>query len=308
VCRSVVLGLDFGGSKIAAAVADLDGRRIADTVLPVRPGDSAAQTFERGVTAARALLDAPAAGGELVAVGACTFGIPGDDGVDLAPTIDGWEQLPFERLLHEAFPTAAVRSGTDVKAAAQAEADHGALAGCDPGLYLNLGTGLAAALVVRGTALAGRNGAAGEIGYNLRRPELPSEAARLEDAVSGKALEVAAAALYGSPDVVRLFGDTSPAATRIVTEFVAELAFHLVNLTIAVDPQRIAVGGGLVRAWDRIGPALADALAGAVPYPPELVVAAFPYDAPLIGAIALGVAAARQSLARQTAVSEGAPI
>jgi glucokinase len=201
-----------------------------------------------------------------------------------------------------------VRSGTDVKAAAQAEADHGALAGCDPGLYLNLGTGLAAALVVRATALAGRNGAAGEIGYNLRRPELPSEAARLEDAVSGKALEVAAAALYGSPDVVRLFGDTSPAATRIVTEFVAELAFHLVNLTIAVDPQRIAVGGGLVRAWDRIGPALADALAGAVPYPPELVVAAFPYDAPLIGAIALGVAAARQSLARQTAVSEGAPI
>jgi glucokinase len=140
-----------------------------------------------------------------------------------------------------------------------------------------------------------RRGGGRLLGERLLHEAFPTAAVRSR-------LDVRAAALYGSPDVVRLFGDTSPAATRIVTEFVAELAFHLVNLTIAVDPQRIAVGGGLVRAWDRIGPALADALAGAVPYPPELVVAAFPYDA------ALGVAAARQSLARQTAVSEGAPI
>ena len=62
-----------------------------------------------------------------------------------------------------------VTMATDVKAAALAEARWGALAGVDPGVYLNLGTGLAAAIVAGGRVLAGANGAAGEIGYNLRR-------------------------------------------------------------------------------------------------------------------------------------------
>ena len=46
----------------------------------------------------------------------------------------------------------------------------GALAGYDPALYLNLGTGLAAAIVTGGQVLSGGNGAAGEIGYSLREP------------------------------------------------------------------------------------------------------------------------------------------
>ena len=71
-----------------------------------------------------------------------------------------------------------------------------------------------------------------------------------------------------------------------------ELAFHVTNLAIVVDPARIAVGGGMVRSWDRIEPVLADALRRAVPYPPELVLAGFPHEAPLLGAIAMAVDAA----------------
>ena len=55
-----------------------------------------------------------------------------------------------------------------MKAAAAAELRWGALAGCDPGIYLNLGTGLAAAIVAGGTVISGAHGASGEIGYNLR--------------------------------------------------------------------------------------------------------------------------------------------
>lgn len=307
--RAIVLGLDFGGSKIGAAVAELEGPRLGETVLPVRPGDSADETLRRGIAAAHALLADVAKGQPLEAVGACTFGIPGEDRVDLAPTIAGWEQLPFGRLLRAAFPGAEIRTATDVKAAAQTEAEQGALTGCDPGVYVNLGTGLAAALVVGGTVVEGRNRAAGEIGYNLRRVGVEHEAGRLEDSVSGKGLEAAAARLLGRPDVAQLFAlaDTDPAAAGIVADFATELAFHLVNLTIAVDPQRIAIGGGLVRAWDRLGPPLTEALAGAVPFPPELVVAAYPYDAPLVGALTLGRAAARDNHTLHDAVSEGAP-
>ena len=79
----------------------------------------------------------------------------------------------------------------------------------------------------------------------------------------------------------------------LVDDFVDELAFHLVNLAILVNPQRIAVGGGMVRSWARIRPRLQDALQRGTPFPPELVVAHFPHDAPLLGAVAIAVDAAR---------------
>jgi glucokinase len=126
----------------------------------------------------------------------------------------------------------------------------------------------------------------------------------LEEAVSGGAL--VSAARRTAPEVTsaaEVFAGAAerPALGRLLDDFLAELAFHLVNLTIAVDPQRIAVGGGMVRSWDVISPRLRVALDAAVPFPPELVLAAFPYDAPLIGALALGAEAAHERLVGVTA-------
>jgi hypothetical protein len=73
---------------------------------------------------------------------------------------------------------------------------------------------------------------------------------------------------------------------------VDELAFHVVNLAIAVNPARIAVGGGITRSWDRISPRLEEALRNWAPYPPDLVLGHFPQEAPLLGAVALAVDAA----------------
>ena len=209
----VVLGFDFGGTKIATAVCDLKGNRLASATVctgagsgapaasepgaagrPSRPAsDRGAQAiFGRGVQAARDLLAASAPGRELAAVGAATFGIPFEDRVELAPAIDGWESLALGRELRAAFEGAEVRMATDAKAAATAEVRWGALNGCDPGVYLNLGTGLAAAIVIGGQVVSGGNGAAGEIGYNLRAV---SDVGRslgqrmpLEDVVSGQGL------------------------------------------------------------------------------------------------------------------------
>src|SRR5581483_9746238 len=104
----------------------------------------------------------------------------------------------------------------------------GALAGVDPGIYLNLGTGLAVALVVGGAVVGGRHAASGEIGYNLRRPARLSSDERLEDVVSGKALEVAATRLLGRPDVAALFdhAETDADARAVCSQFVDELCFH----------------------------------------------------------------------------------
>jgi glucokinase len=288
----VVLGIDFGGTKIAAAVADPDGVQLGTVTIHSAADESADQTFRRALDAAARLLDEVAPDGELLAVGACTFGIPHEDRIELAPTIDGWGELPFGRELRRAFPAAELRMATDVKAAAQAEVERGALLGCNPGIYVNLGTGLAVAIVVDGMVLAGRHGAAGEIGYNARTVGARDDSSVLEDAVSGKALGVAARQHLGpAAGPIDLFAAAvhDDRAARLLDDFVTELAFHLVNLTIAIDPARVVVGGGLVRDWDRLAPPLRAALDAAVPFPPELVLAAFPFDAPLLGAIALAI-------------------
>jgi len=301
---SAVLGLDFGGTKIAAAVCDADdGGLLGTTIISAAADLGAAANLVRAIDTGRELLGRVAAGRTLAAVGVSTFGIPGVDGIALAPAIDGWADLAIARDLSKAFDGVPVRVATDVKAAARVESERGSLAGCDPAIYLNLGTGLAVAIVAGGTVIEGRNGASGEIGYNLRgRADVGRALADripLEEVVSGGALLSAARETAPELDsAAAVFAGAAghPALGRLLDEFLTELAFHLVNLTIAVDPQRIAVGGGMVRSWDIISPRLRAALDAAVPYPPELVPAAYPYDAPLIGALALGVEAARERL------------
>ena len=312
----VVLGLDYGGTKIAAAVCDLAGRRLASVVVPSRGEHGAHAAFAHGIETARDLLETTAPGAELIAVGVATFGIPLEDRVELAPSIAGWDTLPFGRRLRAAFPGVPIRLATDAKAAATAEVRWGALAGCHTAVYLNLGTGLAAAVVVDGQVLAGSHGAAGEIGYNLRtaddvRSPL-GDRVPLEDMVSGLALTRRAGTSRsgtGWLSAAEVFGASEYDATldALIGDFVNELAFHLTNLAILVDPVRIAVGGGIARAWNRIGPGLEAALQAGVPFPPELVLAHFPDEAPLLGAVALAVDAVAGTAQSQPAEEPDVP-
>ena len=329
----VLLGIDFGGTKIATAVCDLAGNKLASAVVDSLGQRGARASFDQGVATATGLLNGHAAGAAVAAVGVATFGIPFEDRVELAPVIDGWERLELGRELRAAFPGAAISMGTDTKTAAQAEARWGALVDCDPAIYLNLGTGLAAAIVIGGRVLSGSQGAAGEIGYSLREPADVGRAGGpripLEDMVSGQALQRRAASLgrslhsagsgsagsgIASADghsltAAEVFAAAAsdPDLNDLVTEFVDELAFHLVNLAIAVNPARIAVGGGITRSWDRISPRLEEALRTWVPYPPDLVLGHFPQEAPLLGAVALAVDAAADLASAPVATTPSTP-
>ena len=310
---TVLLGIDFGGTKIAVAVADPSGHRIGTATVDSAGELGARAAFGRGTAAARELL-AAIPGAHLAAVGVSTFGIPFEDRVELAPAISGWADLPLGRELRAAFPGARIAMATDAKAAARAEASWGALAGCDPAVYLNLGTGLSAAIVTGGQVLMGRNGAAGEIGYNLRSvsdaglaldDRVPLEAmvsaralARRGTSAAGSARALSAAEVFEASAGDQVLG-------FVIDDFVAELAFHLVNLANCIDPVRIAVGGGMTGSWERLRPGLERALRAGVPFPPELVLAEFPFDAPLIGAVALAVEAAQGRPGTVTAHTDG---
>lgn len=297
---TVLLGIDFGGTKIAIAVSDPRGRRLASATVDSAGELGARAAFGRGVRAAEDLLGT-LGDRYLAAVGVSTFGIPSEDRVELAPAIPGWDDLALGRELRAAFPGAEIRMATDAKAAAAAEATWGALRGCDPAVYLNLGTGLSVAILVGGQVIVGRNGAAGEVGYNLRSVGdvglALDDRVPLEEMVSAKALARRGTRALGSgrdltaAEVFEASAD-HPALNEVIDEFIAELSFHLVNLANCIDPVRIAVGGGMTGSWERLRPGLEQALRAGVPFPPELVLAEFPFDAPLIGAVALAVEAA----------------
>jgi glucokinase len=300
----VVLGMDFGGTKIALAVCDLAGRCLAQQVLATNPDAGGDAVLERGICAGRALLALSGEGQDLVAVGVSTIGVPRDDRVELAPAIPGWQHVSLARTVAAAFG-APVRVATDVKAAATAEARWGSLAGSDPAIYLNLGTGLAAAILVGGRVLDGAHGASGEIGYNVVAAgdvALAMDARpMLEHTVSGMALAARGSRALGRTVTAGQVFDAAPSTPELdamVGTLVDELSTHLVNLVIAVDPARVAVGGGMVRSWGRLQGPLERALNTGVPFPPELVLASYPFDAPLVGALAMGAEAAGTTLGR----------
>jgi glucokinase len=291
-----VLGIDFGGTKIALATATLDGRVIESDRLDTDAGQGAVQAVDRAAGRAEELLEAAArnGGGRCVAVSAVSPGIVYEDHVALAPNVPGWNELELPTILRERFAPALLAVGTDVKAAAVAELRWGSLRGADPAILLILGTGIAAAVVAGGEVLHGANGAAGEIGYSLRGSSETAGAAAghapLEEFAGGRAIGERASELLGTPvTAADVFEHPDPRARELLDTALDALAVQVANMAILLDPARIAVGGGLMSRPEVILAALERRLSAAAPFPPELVPAEFIHDGPLRGAIALAL-------------------
>ncbi|GIF51429.1 glucokinase [Asanoa ferruginea] len=286
-----VLGIDFGGTKVALATADEGwSPAVSSTRLRIPTSGSAEEVVRRSLEAAQGMVAAP------VAVGVSTFGVVRGERIRLAPNVPGWEGLELPRLMKDAYGDTPVVIDNDVNAAAAAELRWGALRGVDVGIYINLGTGLAAALVVDGRVVRGAHGAAGEIGYLLdptRDTSFADGHAPLEELVSGSALASQGSALVGRPvaaaELFTMVGD--PRVDALIDEALRTLAQAVANLCITLDPARVVIGGGMMGAAERILPRIAALLPRAVPFPPQLAPATFIDDAPLLGALALAVEA-----------------
>jgi glucokinase len=303
------LGIDFGGTKVALATSPLGAAPTVPlpvTRLETRAVEGAAAVVRRTVDACRALMEGR---GRLAAVGVSTFGIVRDGVVRLAPNVPGWDGLPLPALLAAEFGTVPVSVSNDVKAATAAELRWGRLAGVRDGIYLNLGTGLAAGFVVDGRVVTGAHGAAGEIAYVARHADelrtlSPAgraasldglgpaiDRAPLEEFVSGIALAERGSELLGRRvTAAELFTyGRDPRVRLLIGDALDALALALANLCVALDPSRVVIGGGMMGAASYIVPHLRDCLRQAVPYPPEVVPARFVDDAPLYGALALAL-------------------
>jgi glucokinase len=311
-----VIGVDFGGTKVEIVLAT-DVSVVLDRVrLPSHAERGSRQLLERTGAAATELFRAARRRGvEVVGCAAVSPGVILPDQVLLAPNLPGWDRVALRDWLNGLLPVDITAVDNDVRAGALAELRAGALAGVDPGIYLSLGTGVAAALTVAGRVVRGAHGASGEIGYTTLTARAASNGADgrggmggahgpggadgmsgasgdlvLEDLVGARAIETRASALLGTPMTIESLARRSDrAAARLIHDAASALAVALSNLAVVIDPQRVVVGGGVAATLAQLVPILETRLRHIVPFPPEVVPARFVGDASVRGAIALAV-------------------
>jgi glucokinase len=287
-----VIGVDIGGTNIDLALADRAGTIRHRARIATLAEDGPRQALARIAAVAGRL--AQRATAPVVAYAAVCPGVVRPDRILMAPNLPGWENLALAEHLEAALGVARVEVSNDVRAGALAELRHGALRGVDPGVYVSLGTGIAAALTVGHQVVAGAHGASGEIAYLVPTGEpsslVSSPEAPLENIVGGKALGRRASAVLGEPlGALELFTRTDPAARQLIDRALDVLADALANIAVFIDPERVVVGGGMMASAKVILPALAERLKQVVPFAPDLTAARFTVDASLHGAIALAL-------------------
>jgi glucokinase len=262
------IGLDIGGTKIAAGVVTAAGVVLDRTRVPTPPADQAAT-----VTAMVAVVDElRARHPEVCAVGVGAAGLVDWPRGRLrwAPH-NAYRQLELRRLLHErtGLPTVV---DNDANAAAWAEARFGAGAGSDDLVLVTVGTGIGGGLVLDGAVYRGAGGLAGEVGHMVVDPQGDRCACGgrgcLEAMASGSALgragrEAAArdpggrlAAVAGGPErvtgeaVFQAATEGDQAAIGLFQRTGFWLGVGIASLITIFDPDVVVVGGGLAATGD----------------------------------------------------------
>lgn len=287
----LVMALDIGGTKLAAALVDEHGWLQEKRVIATEAGRGAEQVLERALClAGEVLVKAEQHGLCPSALGVATKGITREDGVDIAG-MPGWSHLRIPARLREQFPGLAIGVINDLRAATLAEATWGSLMGVVHGLYVNFGTGIGAGIVLGGSVMRGAHDAAGEICYMV--PSLadlhdhkPGQAP-LEDRIGGRAIPERASQRLGIPatmeQLVRM-ATNDPRAAELCDEIAEEIALWTANVAVVTDPERVVIGGGFLRWGPELIRRVDDVINRCLPFPPAIAAATFDVDSALVGA------------------------
>jgi len=295
----LAVGIDVGGTKIAAGVVDPGGRVVArrDTATPVSDRQSLVDAI---IGVARDLASEHPV--EVVGVGVAGL-------VDRAgETVRFAAHLPFQdEPLRGELATALglpVVVDNDANAGGWAESRFGAARGAQDAVFVAVGTGIGGAIIIDGVLRRGWQGASGEIGHLIverdGRPCPCGSRGCWEQYGSGRAL-VRAAEKAGL-DVPHGAAITAAAAAgderacSVFSEIGEWVGIGIAGLVAVLDPEVVVIGGGVSAAGDLLlDPARAsfrDYLTARDrrPEPPVLLATLGP-DAGFIGAADLARAA-----------------
>ncbi|MGO4455585.1 ROK family glucokinase [Arthrobacter sp. RAF14] len=265
---SPAIGIDIGGTKVAAGLVDHQGR-ILRSERRDTPGQDAARVEE----VIAELVEELSGGrrGAPVGIGAAGW-MDLDGGTVLFSPHLAWRNEPLRARLEEKLRRR-VHVVNDADAAAWAEWRFGAGQGESRLVCITLGTGIGGAMVNDGRLERGRHGVAGEFGHAIMVPgghrcecgnrgcweqyasgnALGRDARELAAANSPMAQEILAAA-GGDPQritgalITRLALEGEAQSRELVADVGEWLGLGLANLAAALDPGTFVIGGGLSTA------------------------------------------------------------
>lgn len=256
------LGAEFHSGRWVFALTNLKGALVETRSVLARSGDPAkiVAVLIRGI---RAFAD-KVPGRLLPAVG---IGVPGlvdwDDGRVIRADDLGWEDVPVREMVERGTGLAAMVLNRN-RVTGLAEARYGSGRGVDSFIYIGIGTGISAAIMLSGALVHGAGYAAGEIGHLTVRPDGPrcrcGKRGCLQVMAAGGALAAMArkrrdrrsAIVFHDDDAAggEAVCEAAQAGDATALECLREAARYLGmaagNLVTTFNPEKILVGGPLV--------------------------------------------------------------
>ena len=270
-------GVDIGGTKTAVFVSADPPHVLKRIEFPTLPANGPQPAIERIKSALHAMLvERDSANAPLAGIGvSCGSPLDARRGIIQAPpNLPTWIDIPIVEILCAEFGAPAYLEN-DANAGALAEHRFGAGRGTRNMVFLTMGTGFGAGIIIDGRIYQGANGNAGEIGHVRLTPDGPvgyHKAGSAEGWVSGGGLaqwaaaEIAAARAAGQSSLlytlqqnpvtardVGLAAEKGDAlACRIVEQLGRKLGHALAILVDLLNPERIVIGGLAMRLGERL--------------------------------------------------------
>jgi len=268
--EKLLLGIDIGGTKVAAGLVNHSGEIIFKTRNPMNPRG----TEEEGLEAVKTAIDAALkhAEGGLDGIGIISPGpLDPKTGIILnPPNLPCWRNYHLVQRLAEVYKMP-IHLDNDANAAGLAEATWGAGRGYKEVFYATLGTGVGTGIIFNGRIFHGRTGAAAEGGHmsidyrggkycNCGKPgcvealvsgtgiaRRAREKARASGAIAQPLIDLAGGSVDNiTGEVVgKAYRAGDPLATEILEETADILAVWIGNIIDLLEPEVIVVGGGV---------------------------------------------------------------
>jgi glucokinase len=267
--QECVVGIDIGGTKIAAGLVDREGNVIASSRTPMVARGSSTDGLAAVETAIQLVLTQKASTQEIRGIGICSPGpLDPHTGVVInPPNLPCWRNFPLAESIRSLYRVP-VRVENDANAAALAEVKWGAARGYRNVFYLCIGTGIGTGIVFDGEIYHGRTGAAGEgghMGIDVNGPLCPcGKRGCVEVLASGPAIARRAReklAQGSSSRITELAGgdldsltshmvgkacvEGDSVAKTVIAETLDVLAYWLGNIIDLLEPDVIVMGGGV---------------------------------------------------------------
>jgi glucokinase len=303
----LVAAIDLGGTSIKAALVDSALKSVHTVRVPTRRIGDVVDVDQLAELVDELTEHASSLDSRLAGVGVVTPGIVDSDlGVVRFGANLGWRDLPLRDRLVERTKLP-MRIGHDVRAGGLAEFTVGAAVGVRNAIFMPVGTGIAAALMVDGNELHA-TGYAGEIGHAIVDPDGPLcgcgqhgclEAIGSAGAIARHYAERAGEPVSGALEVATRMQAGDPIAQQVWDEAIGALATALTMAVVLLAPEVIVIGGGLAESGDVLFAPLRQELESRLTFHrrPKLVAAALGDSASRTGAGLLAWRAVREATA-----------